>query len=181
MAKVICISGKAQHGKDTTAEMLTFHLSTMGNHKVLIVHYADLLKFICTKYFGWNGGKDTKGRTLLQYVGTDTIRTQCPDYWVDFVTNFLKLFPDEWDYVIIPDCRFPNEIDGMRNAGFDVTHIRVVRPNFDNGLTEEQRCHPSENALDDFEYDIFLNNDGTLNDLTHKVALMYIKNFGGKI
>lgn len=40
--KVICISGKAQHGKDTTAGMMKTALESIG-HTVLIAHYGDLL------------------------------------------------------------------------------------------------------------------------------------------
>lgn len=57
MKKVICISGKAQHGKDTTATILKAALEGRNN-KVLIFHYADLLKYLCKEYFGWNGEKD---------------------------------------------------------------------------------------------------------------------------
>ena len=44
MKKVICISAKAQHGKDTTATILKSALEERGN-EVLIFHYADLLKY----------------------------------------------------------------------------------------------------------------------------------------
>ena len=70
--RIIAISGHAQNGKDTTANIIKKHLEERGD-KVLIVHYADLLKFICTKYFDWDGQKDEKGRHLLQYIGTDII------------------------------------------------------------------------------------------------------------
>ena len=55
--KVILISGKAQHGKDTVANMICRRLRE-DSHKVLVTHYADLLKFICTYYFGWDGIKN---------------------------------------------------------------------------------------------------------------------------
>ena len=61
--------------------------------------------------------------------------------------KLLELFKDEWDYVLIPDTRFPNEIEGM--ADFNPKHIRIVRPGF-NMLTEEQQKHPSETALDNY-------------------------------
>ena len=100
--KILCISGKAQHGKDTTANYLYNELKDKG-YKVMITHYADLLKFICSNMFGWDGKKNEKGRHLLQYVGTDIIRKQKPDYWVDFIISILELFPNEWEYVLIPD------------------------------------------------------------------------------
>ena len=109
--KVVCISGKAQHGKDTTAGMMKTALESMG-HTVLIAHYGDLVKYVCRTFFGWNGEKDAYGRSLLQKVGTDIVREQRPNYWVDFVKDMLSMFPNEWDFVLIPDSRFPNEIDG---------------------------------------------------------------------
>lgn len=167
--KIICISGKARHGKDTAATLLKSKLETDGN-RVLIVHYADLLKHICRSFFGWNGEKDEAGRALLQRVGTDVIRAQCPDFWVGFVAEVLRLFPDEWDYAIIPDCRFPNEISYLRQAGFNTIHIRVARSDFESPLTPEQQRHPSETALDACVPDYILHNDGTLADLSAALA-----------
>ena len=158
--KVICISGKAQHGKDTTANLLANLLEDHG-YKVRIVHYADLLKYICKTWFDWDGEKDDYGRALLQHVGTDVVRAADPYYWVDFVVSMLKLFPNEWDYVIIPDCRFPNELDTIRANDFDMTHVRVIRPNFESPLSMEQQNHPSEIALDNVEPDIIIYNRTT--------------------
>ena len=42
--KVICISGKAQHGKDTTAGILKDQLESDG-YRVLIAHYADSVSY----------------------------------------------------------------------------------------------------------------------------------------
>lgn len=166
--KILCISGKARHGKDTVAEIMKQQLTANG-YRVLITHYADLLKYICGNFFGWNGRKDECGRQLLQYVGTDKIRKVNPDYWVDFLGNLLEMFHEEWDYVIIPDCRFGNEIYNLRHRGFNAQHIRVFRPDFDNGLTEEQKQHPSETALDDTVADFYIANEGSMWDLRRKV------------
>lgn len=168
MTRFICVSGEAQHGKDTSAEVIRAELETLGD-EAIIVHYADLLKFICRIFFGWNGEKDEAGRTLLQRIGTDVIREEEPDYWVNFVLGIIKFFPTEWNTIIIPDCRFPNEIEVLKNAGYPVTHVRVYRPNFDNGLTEDQKNHPSETALKDYPYDLLLLNEGTLDDLRETI------------
>ena len=176
--RIICIGGKAQHGKDTTAELLRTAIEGSGK-RAIIVHYADLLKFICKTWFGWNGVKDDKGRSLLQRVGTDVIRKKEPNYWTDFVISLLKLFKHEWDYVIIPDTRFPNEIKQLRKKRFDTVYVRVVRPHFDNGLSVEQQNHVSETALDDFMPDITLWNGGTIEDLNRAVIKFY-KEIGGE-
>lgn len=169
--RIICISGKAQHGKDTTAGILREHLEADG-YSVLTAHYADLLKYICRQYFGWNGEKDEVGRHMLQYVGSDVIRAQDPEYFTGFLAGLLALFPDEWDYVLIPDCRFPNEIERMRQTGMDVTHLRVVRENFTSQLTPEQLAHPSETALDDYPYDCIISNNGGMEDLRKAVTAL---------
>jgi len=168
MTQFICISGKAQHGKDTTASIMYKEMTESGK-KVLIVHYADLLKYICKTWFGWNGEKDDFGRTLLQKVGTDVVRNKRPDFWVDFVLDMVNLFENEWDYIIIPDTRFPNELYKLKNSGYPMTHIRVVRTDFESPLSLEQQSHISETALDNEVPDIFLINEGTLEQLVRDV------------
>lgn len=155
--KVITISGHAQHGKDTTANILAYKLRADGK-RVVITHYADLVKYICSKFFDWNGKKDERGRSLLQYVGTDVVRSVYPNYWVDFIVDMIRLFGENWDYVIIPDTRFPNEIEYLRDCVGDVVHLRVFRSGFESNLTEEQKNHPSETALDGYEPDWWIDN-----------------------
>lgn len=164
--RVITISGHAQNGKDTFAKMVAEKLENEG-YKVLVTHYADLVKYICKMFFGWDGQKDTHGRTLLQFVGTDVVRKENPDYWVNFIIDMLSFFGDHWDFVLIPDTRFPNEIDRLRQEGFDVHHVKVFRDPgaFNSPLTEEQQRHPSETALDDCFPDLFIMNNGTLKNL----------------
>ena len=58
--KVICISGKAGHGKDTFAGFLKKSLEEQYK-RVLITHYGDLIKYVCEKFFEWDGMKDEKG------------------------------------------------------------------------------------------------------------------------
>lgn len=166
--KIICISGKAQHGKDTSARILKDILVKCG-YRVLITHYGDLVKYVCKTFFDWNGEKDEAGRSLLQFVGTDRVRAQRPNYWVDFVVSIVQMFPDQWDYVIIPDSRFPNEIDCFKEAGFDVTHARVIRAPFVSPLTLEQQMHISETALDGVRADVYIPNFGSLEDLAHEI------------
>ena len=165
--KVLCISAKAQHGKDTAACIIKDYLEAKGN-RVLITHYADLVKFVCTKFFDWDGQKDEKGRTLLQYVGTDVISSQQPAYWVDFVISILKFFEDEWDYVLIPDCRYPVEVTRMKEE-FETQLLRVERPNFVSGLTEKQLQHASEVSMDDYSFDSVVCNDSTLDSFRDKL------------
>lgn len=156
--RIVAISGQARHGKDTAAQFLKDNLETKGK-KVVIMHYADLLKYICTTFLGWDGEKDEKGRSLLQHVGTDIVRNKRPNFWVDFIGDILELFNDEWDYVIISDARFPNEINRLKERGFDVIHVRVKRIGFENSLTNEQKNHLSETAMNNYPEDVLLINE----------------------
>ena len=193
MKKIILVSAHARHGKDTIAELMRNSLESKGE-RVLICHYADLLKYICKTFFNWDGVKDDKGRTILQHVGTDVIRERQPDFWVDFIIKILDLFSDEWDYIIIPDTRFPNEIEEMKFhyrkptsiadkymeqlQGFKcemVDTIRINRPNFDSGLSIDQLNHPSECALDNYEFDHYITNDGTIEELEIKIKKLVDK------
>lgn len=148
--------------------------------RVLVAHYADLVKYICKTYFEWNGKKDEYGRHLLQYVGTDVVRRQQPDFWVNFIIQMLQFFGDNWSYVLIPDTRFPNEIERLREAGFKVEHLRVQRDNFASPLTDEQQMHPSETALDETIPDHLIRNNGSLEDLATLVEQYMKENIYGE-
>ena len=165
---IVCISGKARSGKDTSTCMLYDELKSRGKN-VLICHYADLLKYICKQFLGWNGEKDDKGRTLLQHTGTEVVRKQDEDFWVNFLVKVVTFFKDKWDYVLIPDARFPNEIECWKNNNFNTIHIRIERSNFDSPLSEEQQKHASETALDNYKVDYLIENDSDLESLKHKV------------
>lgn len=155
--KVITLSGYAMSGKDLSATILKENFELQGK-KVLIIHYADYLKFIAKQYFEWDGNKDEKGRSLLQWLGTDKVRKTMPDFWVDIVIQLIRVFHNDFDYFIIPDSRFSNEITTMKE-NFDTLSIHVARLNFDNGLTEKQKNHPSEKALDGWKFDWYIKSE----------------------
>ena len=156
--QIICVSGKAEAGKTTTAKVAKTILEEKG-FRVLVTNYAGILKYICTAFFGWDGKKNEQGRELLQRVGTDIVRKQDQDFWVNLMKSLLIMFDDEWDYVFIDDVRFPNEIEILQDK-FDVFKLRIERPNYENSLTEAQRQHESEVRLDDYEFDYTLINPG---------------------
>jgi len=163
--RIITISGKAQHGKDTFANMIK---NATTGQRVAILHFADYLKLLAKTAYGWNGIKDDAGRTLLQHLGTDIIRERMPDFWVVIMSTTIFALDNEFDVVILPDTRFKNEVWGMRELPFSCLSISIVRPNFDNGLTEEQKNHRSENDLNDYKFDCIIENNGSLEDLKYK-------------
>lgn len=160
MKKIILLSGKAEHGKTTAAEILVDKLTKKGK-KVIITRYAYYLKDLAKRYFGWDGTKNEEGRELLQKLGTNIIREALnkPTFHVNRICEDIEIAQDEFDYFIIDDTRFPNEIYYPKAMfGEKVVSVRIKRMNddetlFSSKLTEEQKRHQSEVALDDFNFD----------------------------
>ena len=108
MIRIFLISGKAQHGKDTVANLL----KEKFERKSLIIHNADYLKYIAKQYMGWDGSKDESGRRLLQWLGTDKVRNELkkPLFWIEKTCDTIEILRDKFDYFFVPDTRFRNEI-----------------------------------------------------------------------
>ena len=155
MRKIIIISGKARHGKDTFASLLKEQLMSDG-YKVAMMAYAKYLKMYMRDFYGWDGEtKDDVWRSKIQYLGTDKIRNQLnkPNFHVNRVIEDIQVVGDDFDYIIITDARFENEIFCVKEAfPSKVLTTRVIRENFESHLSEEQKAHPSETALDDFSF-----------------------------
>lgn len=150
MKKIILISGKAEHGKTTLANLFKELLS---NERIVTMSYATTIKDYTKKYFGWDGKPETKPRELLQELGTDVIRKKLgkPLFHAQRLAEDIEVLWDKFDYVLVDDCRFPNEYYYLK-AKFpnEVMFINVFRPGHVSKLTEEQLKHESETALDNF-------------------------------
>lgn len=176
MKNTIILSGKSGSGKDMTAQFMKEELEKHGQ-RVLVIHFADALKWILKDYFNWDGNKDEIGRTLLQRVGTDIVRQSNPDYWTKIVVELIKAFEPykDFDVAIIPDARFENEVNIALQRLRNSVSVRIERKNADGSdwinpvLTEEQRKHPSETSLDVFAFDYIIHNDEGL-DLLRESA-----------
>ena len=172
MDNTILISGKAGSGKDMTAHFMKEELEKHGK-KVLIIKYGDAVKWVLKDYFNWDGKKDIVGRTLLQRVGTDIVRAKHPNFWTAIVVGLLQAFEpyNDFDIALVPDARFPNEVDIALRELKNCVAVRIERKNPDGTpwinptLTEEQRQHPSETSLDCYAFDYVLHNDEGLDTL----------------
>ena len=171
--KIFLISGKAQAGKDTTANLIKNELEPKGL-KVINLQYSSYIKEYAKKISGWDGSEETKPRELLQVLGTDIIRKELgDDFFVKKLVEDIKVYSFFYDIITISDVRLKIEIDIPRNKFDNIYALRIVRPNFDNGLSEEEKAHPTEIDLDDYEkFDFILTNDGTIPDLGEKVSNM---------
>ena len=63
--KIILISGKAEAGKTTAANIIKYYLCGIGK-RVAIVPYGQYVKDTAKMIFGWDGQKHKNGRQLLQ-------------------------------------------------------------------------------------------------------------------
>jgi hypothetical protein len=212
--KIILIGlvGLKGSGKDTMADIF------VQNHGFVKRSYADPLKEACKALFTlddaqlWGELKEVKDerwdgctpRQILQFVGSDLLRDQLheimPTIGKTIHVHNMKLWLDEnlpkHQRVIIPDCRFKNEIDLIKSMGGTIIKInREVITNKVRKLLEESESesdsdsesnvesnntskektlalHQSEVALFNFtEYDyLFENREGQMDALTQFVT-----------
>lgn len=98
-------------------------------------------------------GVGVTGGYLMSTFATDYMRRVInEDFWLDILLR--KTHPNK-NY-IVDDMRFPNEYEA-----FDV-RIKVVRPNAEG---RHGRSAASEGQLDSLDFDHYLYNDGSLDDL----------------
>lgn len=89
-----------------------------------------------------NNGNFMTAREVMQYVGTDIFRKMDTNVWVKSTIN--KIIKESPELAIITDCRFPNEVEAIKNIGGKV--LRLTRSPF---LSD----HISETVLDKENYD----------------------------
>jgi hypothetical protein len=204
---IIGVCGFIGSGKDTIADYLT------NFHGFRRESFANSLKDAVAQVFGWDRtmleGRTTQAREwreqvdpwwaerldmpnltprwILQYWGTEVCRKGFhDDIWIAALEH--KLINSK-DNIVISDCRFPNEIKSIKNAGGMV--IRVVRgdepewydaavsvnrgPNGNtNWALSKQRLdslkiHASETAWVGTNFDAVMDNNGTIDDLYKQV------------
>lgn len=114
----------------------------------------------------------TTVRDFLQILGTDAIRNGLhTNAWVNALMADYKpakmdqYNPSNW---IITDCRFPNEAQAVKDNGGVV--IRIVRPGI-----EPVNAHPSETALDNWDFDYKIANASDLISLKQSVEVLLNK------
>ena len=203
---IIGVCGFIGSGKDTIADYL------VNVHGFRRESFANTLKDAVAAVFGWDrtllegrtkearewreqvdpwwaerlGMPNLTPRWVLQYWGTEVCRRGFhDDIWIASVENKLRRTKDN---IVISDCRFPNEISSIKDAGGVV--IRVVRGpepewyehalNFNKGERhlgwaisrhhlEQLGIHASETAWVGTSFDYVLDNNSTLDSLFNQV------------
>lgn len=205
---IIALCGFAGSGKGTVADILT-----QQNFKK--ISFADTLKDITATLFDWPRGMvegDTQSsrefrekkdefwskkfgidftpRLALQLMGTEACRnTFHQDIWVYTTEKQLKKYP----LVVIPDVRYPNEVNCIRQYGGNIVRIKRgpdpawYRTAWDDNLHNwfpghkfkkngmkilYPEVHSSEWAWIGTKFDYTIDNNGTLDDLEQKVKNM---------
>lgn len=163
MTKIVAFSGRKQSGKTTGSH----YVESLINNKGLpisyrIYNFADPLKEdICMNILGLTyeqcyGSDDDKNtmtnlvweneqltaRRAMEVIGTDIFRKLRSEVWVE--ATMRKIERDNIDLAIIPDCRFPNEVDTILNANGYVIRLELDPFNSQSN---------SEKALDRDKYD----------------------------
>lgn len=171
---IIGLSGYAQSGKDTLGSAL------VDNYGFTRYAFADALKemvyrlnpvvdqmenrvqdFVDTE--GWEKAKkNPEVRRLLQVMGTEAGRQVLGDnIWVDTVLNRVG-----GRDVVITDCRFPNEAQAVKDRGGFVVRVRRAG-------VEAVNAHPSETSLDDWSFDMIVDNSGPIETIPKIAEFVY--------
>jgi hypothetical protein len=194
---IIGICGFIGSGKDTVADYL------VNFHEFRRESFASTLKDAVSAVFGWDrimlegrtkearewreqidpwwaerlGMPNLTPRWVLQYWGTEVCRQGFhDDIWIASLENKLR---NAKDHIVISDCRFPNEIKSIKNAGGKIAYVeRGPRPHWYDIANQanrgqesaikwlkEEKIHPSEWAWIGTEFDYTLNNNHSIADL----------------
>jgi len=166
---IIGISGKKRRGKDTAAMYLS---SLLGGSNTKTMYWATKLKIAAAEMLGLppyhfftDANKDKKyeiaaaifmtGRQILQLLGTDCFRALFhPNFWVFQVMRDILARKEK--FIIIPDTRFPNEYEAIKDQGGYVIRVERTMPVMDGD------DHVSETALDGYDFDLVVDNNGDI-------------------
>lgn len=174
--KIYIIGGKAKHGKDTFSAFLKEVYEENGK-KIIVTQLSKYIKYYAREMTGWDLSEETKPREFLQQLGTSVIRQKLnkADLFINRMIDDIEIFSYFYDAIVISDVRLKKEIYDLKNAYPSLKVIHINRPNFDNGLTEEQKNHPTEKDLDDYDgYDDEIINT-TLEELNESAKKIYTK------
>jgi hypothetical protein len=204
---IIGLCGFAGSGKDTVADYLT------NFHEFRRESFASTLKDAVSAVFGWDRtlleGRTKEAREwreqvdpwwaerlamptltprwILQYWGTEVCRRSFhDDIWIASLENKLR---NSRDNVVISDCRFPNEIQSIKNAGGKIVWIKRGKlPDWyevaqqanqgSNWAVQELKrlgIHSSETAWIGTRFDVIIENDSSIEDLYSEIKQLIIR------
>jgi hypothetical protein len=125
-------------------------------------------------------------RWILQYWGTEVCRKGFhDDIWIASLENKLRNSKDD---VVISDCRFPNEIKSIKDAGGIIVWVKrgelpewydiAVQANQGNNVAinelKMKKIHASETSWVGTNFDVVLDNNGSIDDLYDEVRSLVL-------
>lgn len=108
-------------------------------------------------------GEPMTNREFLQYFGTEVGRNIDKDLWIKAL--MYSYGRDKESHWIIPDVRFPNEADAIRNAGGVLWKIERDGSGAGN--------HISEKLIDSIRVDIIIENNLDMKYYVKAITLAY--------
>ena len=180
---IIGISGKMGSGKDYFVEnhLKPFIINELKK-TCLVLSLADMVKINLMVHHNvefddlYKGNKKPEIRKLLQYEGTENGRNKYgEDIWIKYVKAWSKLYQSRgFDIIIIPDIRFKNEYNFIKEMGGKIFRInspernekRLLEESKDNNNYNQIKNHISETDLDDdklVKFDYNINNNININ------------------
>ena len=166
--KIFIISGKARSGKNEISKIIE---KSYSNKKCITISFGYYIKDYAKRISDWDGSEETKPRELLQHLGIELVRNKIDKrLFIDRILQDIEIFSYFYDIIIVSDARLLDEITILKEKYPNSVSIRVVRNNFENNLTEEQKNHLTETDLDQYtDFDYIVENDENLEDKITKI------------
>lgn len=110
-------------------------------------------------------------REFMQLFGTDICRGLLNECWMQ--AALTRIVSENYDFVVVPDCRFKDELDYTRQiAGVDVKAVRLTR----NPFPSE---HSSETDFDNYDgFDFVINNENMTQEEKGVELINYLRSIG---
>lgn len=181
---IVAFAGRKQSGKTSSSEYVCKEYYKLTGQVSRVYNFADPLKQLCQEIFGltyeqcygedlhknelvdcYLEGRQLSAREVMQVVGTDMFRSLKNNVWVE--ATLRKIKSDALPLSVIADCRFPNEVMAVKDAGGVV--IKLNRNPYNS-------YHSSETSLDENNYD--QNNfdliiDNSLMSISNRNSVIY--------
>ena len=172
---IIVIAGKARSGKNTTADLLKT-LFEADSKKVILSPYTKYLKRYVEEITGDKIDEDHKPRDLLQQLGVEVIKEKLGkrDLFIARQLDDIDIYSYFFDVIIVPDARFPNEIETLKKSYEHVISIKV-KSSLDSDMTIQEKMHITETALDNYDetnFDYIVENE-SLSSLSENIKKLY--------
>lgn len=171
---IILIAGRARSGKSLLAEHLK-NVYIKKNKKVVISPYTKYLKLYIEEITNQKIDEQNKPRDLLQQISSKIIKGDLNNqkFFINRQLEDIEIYSYFKDIILIPDVRFPNEIEVIKEKYNNVVSIGITRKNYISTLSLEQQNDLTETALNNYNnYDFIVENDDKTNLLEEAIKLV---------